>query len=498
MDSSSIDSSSLQTPPRIMVDMSATLLHPGHTRLLAKAAQWGQVIVGLATDEEILKHKGYLPELNYEQRAEVLLALKSVHEVVPTPWLIDDAILEQYKIDFLVHGDDNQNPVSPPKLKSLPRTPDISSTQLRASVFNNHLWKTNQRLLFTPGPSGILHEHLTGLTPLFGRNDPHYEVVTHHVRNTLLTLSGQEELVWLQGSASLALEIGLRNFVSGNVLLIDSGYYAQRLHQFCTQGCTNISSITTITPEEVAKHLGSFVGSYDWCLAVYTETSLGFKNDLKGIRKLCDSVHAKLFLDATASIGLEDHHELADVVGFSSCKGLFGITGAGFIAYKKSVVSQEHLEAIAPSLPWNYQLQTHLAPQMTGPYHALSVLNEVLPHLDELKEHVIEGKQRFLKRFESHLVYPPSQQPLLCTQTRVKLTCNSNQSELLDTLMCHHPAVLYHPRISTHHPIQGSVIPHLVSAFYKRNLRLLNTYTPFQKIIEHPESPYHLLIEAEK
>ena len=33
-------------------------------------------------------------------------------------------------------------------------------------------------------------------------------------------------------------------------------------------------------------------------------------------------------LDATASIGLEDEHELADLIAYSSCKGLFGLTGA--------------------------------------------------------------------------------------------------------------------------------------------------------------------------
>jgi galactokinase len=37
-----------------------------------------------------------------------------------------------------------------------------------------------------------------------------------------------------------------------------------------------------------------------------------------------------LYVDATGSIGLEDNHQLADVMAFSSCKGLFGLTGAGF------------------------------------------------------------------------------------------------------------------------------------------------------------------------
>ena len=38
---------------RIMVDMSATLIHHGHVRLLREASKLGSVIVGLTTDEEI-------------------------------------------------------------------------------------------------------------------------------------------------------------------------------------------------------------------------------------------------------------------------------------------------------------------------------------------------------------------------------------------------------------------------------------------------------------
>jgi len=42
---------------RIMVDMSATLIHHGHIKLLKKASEHGKVIVGLTTDEEILSKK---------------------------------------------------------------------------------------------------------------------------------------------------------------------------------------------------------------------------------------------------------------------------------------------------------------------------------------------------------------------------------------------------------------------------------------------------------
>ena len=47
--------------PRVMVDMSATLIHHGHIRLLKKAAEIGDVVVALTTDDEIKRTKCNTP-----------------------------------------------------------------------------------------------------------------------------------------------------------------------------------------------------------------------------------------------------------------------------------------------------------------------------------------------------------------------------------------------------------------------------------------------------
>lgn len=119
---------------RILVDMSATLIHHGHVRLLRAAKQLGTVVVALTTDEEIVQKKGYHPELSYAERKEILEALKYVDEVVPSPWLIDEAFLDRHRIDLLVHGHDNANPIRPERLLVLPRTEGVSSTLLRSRV----------------------------------------------------------------------------------------------------------------------------------------------------------------------------------------------------------------------------------------------------------------------------------------------------------------------------------------------------------------------------
>ena len=49
---------------KVFVDLSATILHHGHIRLLKKAKKFGKVFVGLSLDKEVKKYKGYVPELS--------------------------------------------------------------------------------------------------------------------------------------------------------------------------------------------------------------------------------------------------------------------------------------------------------------------------------------------------------------------------------------------------------------------------------------------------
>ena len=120
--------------PRIMVDMSATLIHHGHIRLLKKAAALGDVVVALTSDEEVRTKKGYQPELSFTERKEVLEAVKYVTEVVESPWLITEDFVNQCHCDLLVHGADNSNVIDPERLVIFPRTEGVSSTELRERV----------------------------------------------------------------------------------------------------------------------------------------------------------------------------------------------------------------------------------------------------------------------------------------------------------------------------------------------------------------------------
>ena len=119
---------------RILVDMSLSIVHHGHIRLLKKASELGYVVVALCTDEEIFKANRFKPLLSFEERKEIALAIRYVNEVIECEYLIDEAYLDKHNIDFLVHGDDNVNPVPTDRLILFPRTEGISSTILRNSA----------------------------------------------------------------------------------------------------------------------------------------------------------------------------------------------------------------------------------------------------------------------------------------------------------------------------------------------------------------------------
>ena len=205
-----------------------------------------------------------------------------------------------------------------------------------ASIPNNFSefikFRNEQKYIFTAGPASLVEENLLGIRPCFGRGDRDYSEIENFVLSKLKKLSHHKELVRLQGSASLALEIMASNFLYGNVLIISTGFYSDRLIQFSKNAkliTKNIKKITVINFNE----LDSISGKFDWIFSCYTETSRGFKISVEKLKLKSEKLKSKIMLDATASIGLETNHNYADVIGYSSCKGLFGLTGAAFIAF---------------------------------------------------------------------------------------------------------------------------------------------------------------------
>jgi aspartate aminotransferase-like enzyme len=285
--------------------------------------------------------------------------------------------------------------------------------------------KNNAKKLFTAGPASLALENIAGLEPCFGRGDENYNQIEGRVLSKLKTLSGHNYIARLQGSGSTGLEVMISNLAYGKILIIDSGYYAKRAQMMAEVASKAYGQIKEVIVVDWESYTDT-IGHYDWVIACSTETSIGLKLDIEELRKFADTLNAKLMLDATASIGLEDNHDLADAVSYSSCKGLFGLTGAAFVAFNE----MSNFEILS----FNLSIASHLEKKMTGPYHAICSLDEILKDHQKFKATVKTCKEHFMSKFEENLYFPREMQPLLCTRVHGTIIAND------------HKAVLYSPR----------------------------------------------------
>ena len=307
-------------------------------------------------------------------------------------------------------------------------------------------YRNSQKQLFTAGPASLIRENLTSLRPCFGRGDEDYSLVEAKVLDAIKKISGHKEIVGLQGSASLALEIISLNFLYGRVLIISTGFYSDRLIKIVNDAkrlSSEINEIQVISFDS----LSSISGKFDWIVSCYTETSRGLKISLEKLKIKADILKSKIMLDATASIGLENDHNLADVIGFSSCKGLFGLTGAAFIAYNgkpNNEVNSFYLD-----------LNSHINKLMTGPYHAICSLYDVLDNHQIHRDSVLINKNKFMHKFRKYINISKENQPLLCTYTTCEIFAKEKS------------AVLYKPRGLN----KGSVVCHLGEVHLSNNAK---------------------------
>lgn len=83
------------------------LFHVGHLNLLKAAKALGDVlIVGVSTDDLVLRHKGRRPVVGYEDRAAIVGACRYVDLVVCQETIEKDEQLERLNVDVLVVGSD--------------------------------------------------------------------------------------------------------------------------------------------------------------------------------------------------------------------------------------------------------------------------------------------------------------------------------------------------------------------------------------------------------
>lgn len=122
------------------------MFHIGHLNILRNAKkQCDYLIVGVSTDELVESYKNHRPIISFEQRKEIVEAIRYVDKVVPQTSLSKLDAWKEHKFDVMFHGDDWKN--SPMykeierelaavncKVVFIPHTDGISSTQIREQL----------------------------------------------------------------------------------------------------------------------------------------------------------------------------------------------------------------------------------------------------------------------------------------------------------------------------------------------------------------------------
>ena len=118
------------------------MFHIGHLNVIRNAkAKCDYLIVGVSTDELVQKEKNKTPVIPFEERCEIIKAIKYVDEVVPQVDKNKFGAWEKYKFDKMFVGSDWQGTDAWKRYEEqfapygveivyLPHTDGISSTKL--------------------------------------------------------------------------------------------------------------------------------------------------------------------------------------------------------------------------------------------------------------------------------------------------------------------------------------------------------------------------------
>ena len=168
---------------RVYVPLAVDFLHEGHINILKTAKRYGEVIVGLFTDEAIASYKT-IPILDYKSRELLVKNLRYVSKVVPQNTEDYTDNLNKIKPNFLVHGDDwkydNRKKTRSKVIRTLKKwsgkliepkyTKNISSSEIKKKILEIASLPENRvsrlkRLLLSKKIVRILESHnsLTGL-----------------------------------------------------------------------------------------------------------------------------------------------------------------------------------------------------------------------------------------------------------------------------------------------------------------------------------------------
>ena len=80
------------------------VIHEGHLNIIHKAKEYGKVIVGVLSDEAMVKFDRF-PTICYDERIALVQAIPEVDQVVKQEDVMYDQVVSELRPDYVIHGD---------------------------------------------------------------------------------------------------------------------------------------------------------------------------------------------------------------------------------------------------------------------------------------------------------------------------------------------------------------------------------------------------------
>lgn len=80
------------------------VIHEGHIKIINEAQKYGQVMVGVLSDEAMIKYNRF-PTITFEERQNLVKSIPGVSQVVIQKDIMYDEIINTYHPDYVIHGD---------------------------------------------------------------------------------------------------------------------------------------------------------------------------------------------------------------------------------------------------------------------------------------------------------------------------------------------------------------------------------------------------------
>ena len=80
------------------------IIHEGHLNLINEAKKYGDVVVGVLCDAEMVKYNRF-PLKSTSERVKLVEEIPDVSKVIIQDQIMYDKVVEELRPDFIIHGD---------------------------------------------------------------------------------------------------------------------------------------------------------------------------------------------------------------------------------------------------------------------------------------------------------------------------------------------------------------------------------------------------------